>query len=256
MSSLPIIENHSSSSVAVSAINDSSVTKDVVSLDEEDIVDEKKVDEKKVDEKKVDEKKDDSKEDVEDIIHLISSVGYKIPVIRKYAYISNFIKTSLETNNEKEIPLLGCDTKILGFIVEFMNHKKGNDHALKKVDEDSSDDDDDEEEGEKKPYNYKKVVVVPLKSTLKESCKDPWDAELIERISYVDPKCRIVENQMNPDLYKVIQTCDKIDLQSLLIVACARVSLAIKGKSPDEIKKIVTLSKDDSSSSSSSSSSS
>lgn len=186
-------------------------------------------------------------------ILLVSSEGNKYPVRRDWAVISDLISTTLQGDKDAEEIPLGISSSLLKVIIEFMNYKQGYDRVKKNEDESS---DDDDEEDEKKEYDYLKVLTHPLMKTLKDSCKDKRDADLVEKVSWVEPELRKVEGQFNPDLMSLITACDKLSLKSLLNVACAKVALTVKGKHPDEIRSILRASKAPDSSSASSSSTS
>ena len=87
--------------------------------------------------------------DADTIINLISKQGEKFEVSKKCAFISNLVKTSLDTDTEaKELPLPGVSTTELTKIVEYMKHHNG-----------------------KEPD----IVEKPLRSKImKDVCKDPW----------------------------------------------------------------------------------
>ena len=103
---------------------------------------------------------------------LISKEDKKFVLERKNAEISNFIKTTLGLDiTAQEIPLLGINSRTLEYIIEYLNYHKG-------VEKD--------------------VVERPLKSkNMKDACKDPWDADFIDKIGDVSKNS---ENKTNSHL--------------------------------------------------------
>jgi len=124
-------------------------------------------------------------------------------VERKNAFISTLVKTSLE--NEKtasEVPIPGVKSEILEKVIEYMNHHKGVEPP---------------------------IIEKPLRSkVLKDVCKDPWDADFIDRIG---------ENRQ--ELYDLILAANYMDVKSLLHLGCAKVASLIKGQPLEKIKDIL-----------------
>lgn len=59
-------------------------------------------------------------------IKLVSKDGKEFLLDRKYAFISNLIKTSLENDpSATEVPMPGVKADVLAKVVEFMAHHKG-----------------------------------------------------------------------------------------------------------------------------------
>jgi len=81
-----------------------------------------------------------------------------------------------------------------------------------------------------KHHNGKKPeeIAKPIRSVKMERIvSDPWDAEYI--------------NKMNKKtIFQVILGANYMDLPSLLHLGCAKIATLIKGKSPDEIKQILS----------------
>jgi hypothetical protein len=90
-------------------------------------------------------------------LKLISKDGKDFSVPKKFAFISTLVKTSIEGDasaNELEMP--GVRGEILSRVVEYMSHCKGVEPP---------------------------IIEKPLRSkVMKEVCKDPWDADFIDKI--------------------------------------------------------------------------
>jgi len=138
------------------------------------------------------------------IITLKSSDGKAFEIPRNYAYLSNLVKTSLETDAAAtELPLSGVKSDVLAKIVEYLIHHAG-----------------------KEPG----VPEKPLRSkNMKEVCAaHPWDADFIDAVA--------VSKQ---SLYDVILGANYLDIKSLLHLGCAKVASLIKGVPLAKIKAIL-----------------
>jgi len=137
------------------------------------------------------------------IIKLLSKDGKDFSVDKKYAYISNLVKTSLDADpNATEIPMPGVKADILGKIVEYANHHKGTEPP---------------------------IIEKPLRSkVMKDVCKDSWDAEFIDKMG---------DNR--PQLYDLILAANYMDIKGLLHLGCAKVASLIKGQPLEKIKDIL-----------------
>jgi len=137
-------------------------------------------------------------------VKLLSKDGKEFVIQKKYAYISNLIKTSLEHDpSAAEVPMPGVKGDILTKVVEFMQHHKGVEPP---------------------------ILEKPLRSKImKELCKDPWDADYIDKIGE--------DRQL---LYDLILAANYMDIKSLLHLGCAKVASLIKGQPLEKIKDILT----------------
>merc|ERR1711964_631724 len=70
-------------------------------------------------------------------------------------------------------------------------------------------------------------IAKPIKFTKMEKLvEDPWDAE------YINKQTKKVQ-------FQIILGANYMDIKSLLHLGCAKIATLIKGKSPEEIKKIL-----------------
>jgi len=136
-------------------------------------------------------------------IKLISKDGKEFVIEKKFAFVSNLIKTSLEHDPAAtEVPMPGVKADILTKVVEFMQHHK---------------------------VVEPPILEKPLRAkVLKELCKDPWDADYIDRIGD--------DRQL---LYDLILAANYMDIKSLLHLGCAKVASLIKGQPLEKIKDIL-----------------
>jgi len=126
----------------------------------------------------------------------------KFEISKKAALMCNLVKSILEGDaNAKEVEIKKVKEEILVLIVEYLKHHNG-----------------------KKPEE----IAKPIRSVKMERIvSDPWDAEYI--------------NKMNKKtIFQVILGANYMDLPSLLHLGCAKIATLIKGKSPDEIKQILS----------------
>jgi len=137
-------------------------------------------------------------------ITIKSMDGQSFDVPKKYANISNVVKTSLETDADAtEINIPGVRGAILAKVVEYMNYHQGKDPG---------------------------IPDKPLRSkNMKEVCaQHPWDADFIDAIG----------NQRQL-LYDVILAANYMDIKPLLHLGCAKVASLIKGVPLNKIKNIL-----------------
>jgi len=127
-----------------------------------------------------------------------------IPVFKKYVKMSTLIHSSVSDDKEATfLPLPSVTQKILKIVVEYIEHHKG---------------------------VSQEIIPKPLKSkVMKEVCKDPWDAELIDKLLKTDKQA----------LYDVILAANYLDMQDLLHLGCAKVASIIKGQPLEKIKDIL-----------------
>jgi len=136
-------------------------------------------------------------------IKLVAKDQTAVSVEKKYAFVSNLIKTSVEQDpTASELPLQGVAGDILKLLVEYMNHHKGT-----------------EAEIVEKPLRAKEMKAV---------CKDAWDANFIDTVG---------ENRQQ--LYDLILAANYMDIKSLLHLGCAKVASLIKGQPLEKIKDIL-----------------
>jgi len=162
---------------------------------------------------KKEDKKEDKKEaavgdlsldEVTGTLKLVSKDKKEFDVDRKNALISTLIKTSLDTDDKaSEVPIPGVVSTILLEVINYMNHHKGVEPP---------------------------IIEKPLRSkVMKDVCKDPFDAEYIDRIG---------ENRQA--LYDLILAANYMDIKSLLHLGCAKVASLIKGQPLEKIKDILS----------------
>jgi len=146
-------------------------------------------------------------DEVTGTLKLISKDKKEFEVERKNAFISTLVKTSLDTDAAAtEVPIPGVHSAILAEVLTYMNHHKGVEPP---------------------------IVEKPLRSkVMKDVCKDPFDAEFIDRIG---------ENRQA--LYDLILAANYMDIKSLLHLGCAKVASLIKGQPLEKIKDILSTGK-------------
>merc|ERR1711964_326038 len=70
-------------------------------------------------------------------------------------------------------------------------------------------------------------IAKPIRNVKMEKiCEDPWDAEYINK-------------QTKKVIFQIILGANYMDIKSLLDLGCAKIATLIKGKSPEQIKKIL-----------------
>jgi len=145
-----------------------------------------------------------SLDDVAGTLKITSKDKKEYDVDKKNAFISTLIKTSLDTDpSATEVPIPGVTSSVLNEVVAYMNHHKGVEPP---------------------------IIEKPLRSkVMKDVCKDPWDAEFIDRIG---------ENRQA--LYDLILAANYMDIKSLLHLGCAKVASLIKGQPLEKIKDILS----------------
>jgi len=137
-----------------------------------------------------------------DKVELLSKDGQSFEVDKRSAFISQLIRTSLESDTSARQLELTLSGRVLRGVVEYMQHHNGVEPP---------------------------VVEKPLRSkVMKDVCRDPWDAEWIDRIG--------VDRQY---LYDLILAANYLHIHSLLHLACAKVAALIKGQPLDKIKDIL-----------------
>jgi len=145
-----------------------------------------------------------SLDDVTGSLKVVSKDKKEYDVERKNAFISTLIKTSLDTDpSATEVPIPGVASPILTEVIAYMNHHKGVEPP---------------------------IIEKPLRSkVMKDVCKDPFDADFIDRIG---------DNRQA--LYDLILAANYMDIKSLLHLGCAKVASLIKGQPLEKIKDILS----------------
>jgi S-phase kinase-associated protein 1 len=126
----------------------------------------------------------------------------KFEISKKAALMCNLVKSILEGDqNAKNIEIKKVKGDILELIVKYLKHHNG-----------------------KKPAE----IAKPIRSVKMERIvEDKWDAEFIN-------------GMRKKTIFQVILGANYMDLPSLLHLGCAKIATLIKGKSPDEIKQILS----------------
>jgi S-phase kinase-associated protein 1 len=137
-------------------------------------------------------------------IQLESKDKKEFTVVRKHAYVSTLVKTTLEQDKEAiKVPLPGVSAATLARVIEYMSHHKGTEPS---------------------------IIPKPLRNKeMKQVCPDPWDATYIDKIG-----------EIRQDLYDLILAANYLDIKALLHLGCAKVASLIKGQPLEKIKEILT----------------
>merc|ERR1711964_62073 len=125
----------------------------------------------------------------------------KFSISRKAALMCKLVKNIIEGDQTaREIEIKKVSGPILNLIVEYLKHHDG-----------------------KVPAE----IAKPIRSVKMEKIvEDPWDAEFINK-------------QTKKVIFQIILGANYMDIKSLLHLGCAKIATLIKGKSPEEIKKIL-----------------
>ena len=155
-------------------------------------------------EKNVDDELGGLDEDDDEMLTLIScdeDNPAKFEITKKAAMMCNLVKNIIEGDKEaREIEIKKVTGPILKLIVEYLKHHNG-----------------------KVPAE----IAKPIRSVKMEKIvEDPWDAEFINK-------------QTKKIIFQIILGANYMDIKSLLHLGCAKIATLIKGKSPEEIKKIL-----------------
>jgi len=143
--------------------------------------------------------------DLDDSLILVSCDdvnGQQFKIDRQSAMMCNLVKSIIEGDADaKTIEIKKVSTKILEFITEYLLHHKG-----------------------KVPAE----IAKPIRSVKMEKIvEDDWDAKFIN-------------GKSKRDIFQIILGANYMDIKSLLHLGCAKIATMIKGKSPEEIKKILS----------------
>lgn len=146
--------------------------------------------------------------EVDDNLVLVScdeDNSQEFTIDRTSAMMCNLVKSIIEGDSEvKKIEIKKVSQDILALIVEYLKHHKG-----------------------KVPAE----IAKPIRSVkMQKIVEDEWDAEFINKMA-------------KRTIFQIILGANYMDIKSLLHLGCAKIATMIKGKSPEEIKKI--LSEDD-----------
>eukprot|EP01083_Nonionella_stella_P030901 84673_1 len=135
-------------------------------------------------------------------IRLVSCDGESFELPTKFAIHSNLVKSIREGDiHANDISIKKVEKDTLELIVKYLNHHKG-----------------------KAPVDIKK----PIRSVkMDKIVEDVWDAEFINSLT-------------TKVIFQVILAANYMDIKSLLHLGCAKIATMIKGKSPDEIKSILS----------------
>merc|ERR1719430_2096112 len=148
--------------------------------------------------------------ELDDTLLLISSDdanGEKFEIDRESAMMCNLVKSIIEGDSDaKMIEIKKVSSDILKLIVDYLLHHKG-----------------------KVPAD----IAKPIRSVKMEKIvEDEWDATFIN-------------GQSKRNIFQIILGANYMDIKSLLHLGCAKIATMIKGKSPEEIKKILSEEDDD-----------
>jgi len=133
--------------------------------------------------------------------------GHKFKIDRESAMMCNLVKSIIEGDSEaKLIEIKKVSSDILELIVEYLLHHRG-----------------------KVPAE----IAKPIRSVKMEKIvEDEWDAKFIN-------------SQSKRTIFQIILGANYMDIKSLLHLGCAKIATMIKGKSPEEIKKILSEEEDE-----------
>lgn len=121
---------------------------------------------------------------------------------REAAMMCNLVKSIVDGDQEVErIEIKKVNANILELIIKYLKHHNG-----------------------KVPAD----IAKPIRSVKMEKIvEDEWDAQFINGLS-------------KKAVFQVILGANYMDIKSLLHLGCAKIATLIKGKSPEEIKKILS----------------
>jgi len=126
---------------------------------------------------------------------------------RESALMCNLVRSIIEGDSEvKKIEIKKVSAEILEKIVDYLKHHKGHVPA---------------------------EIAKPIRSVKMEKIvEDSWDADFINK-------------QSKRNIFQIILGANYMDIKSLLHLGCAKIATMIKGKSPEEIKKILSEEEDE-----------
>jgi len=145
---------------------------------------------------------DDDEEQTLTVVSMEENDPQKFVINKKAAEMCKLVRSILEGDQSAtEIPIKKVKGDILALIVEYLKHHNG-----------------------KVPAE----IAKPIRSVKMEKIvEDKWDADFINNMS-------------KKVIFQVILGANYMDVPSLLHLGCAKIATLIKGKSPDEIKQILS----------------
>jgi len=152
---------------------------------------------------------DDDGDDELTLISCDEESPAKFAISRKAALMCNLVKNIIEGDKTaKEIEIKKVSGPILNLIIEYLKHHDG-----------------------KVPAEIAKPIRVSEAQAssevmMEKIVEDAWDAEFINK-------------QTKKTIFQIILGANYMDIKSLLHLGCAKIATLIKGKSPEEIKKIL-----------------
>jgi len=154
------------------------------------------------------EAKEESLDDIDEnaTIKLKSKEGTLIEISKKAAFQSKFIKTALEHDKDAaEVQLQHIETAILQKVVDYLVHHLN---------------------------NPAKNIPKPLTTSNLTEVVDAWDAKFAD-----------MENNQD-NMFKVLLAANYMDIGPLLNLMCAKVATLMRGKTPEEIRRVFNIRSD------------
>ena len=150
---------------------------------------------------------DDLDDDTLKLVSMEEDAPREFEISAKAASMCKLVKSIVEGDKEAtEIPIKKVSGDVLELIVEYLKHHDG-----------------------KVPAE----IAKPIRSVkMDKIVEDKWDAEFINKLS-------------KKMIFQVILGANYMDVPSLLHLGCAKIATLIKGKSPDEIRAILSEDGDD-----------
>eukprot|EP00581_Thalassiosira_minuscula_P012556 CAMPEP_0183730544 /NCGR_PEP_ID=MMETSP0737-20130205/33114_1 /TAXON_ID=385413 /ORGANISM="Thalassiosira miniscula, Strain CCMP1093" /LENGTH=167 /DNA_ID=CAMNT_0025963067 /DNA_START=136 /DNA_END=636 /DNA_ORIENTATION=- len=151
-------------------------------------------------------------DDVHGTVKLVSKEGDTFEVPVEIAKLSNLVVTTLGEDDSDEdnggdmveIPLPNVKATVLAKVIEYCTHYK-----------------------QEEPMT---TITTPLKSNRIEEIVQEWYADFVN-----------VDQQL---LFELVTAANFMDIKALLDLTCLAVSVLIKGKSAEEIRRIFNISND------------
>jgi len=135
------------------------------------------------------------------ITYLHTSDGGWFPINLKALRLSKLLCIQAESNPFEAITVNKVSKHIMSLVTEYLIHHNG-----------------------KQPAE----IAKPIRSiNMYKMVEDPWDAWYANKMS-------------KREIFQVILAANYIDCQSLLELGCAKIGTLIKGKSPEEIRRILS----------------
>jgi len=140
------------------------------------------------------------------ITYIHTADGGWFPINLKALRLSKLLSVQAEQNPFEAIYVSKCTKDIMSLVSEYLIHHNGKEPAK---------------------------IAKPVRSIhMHKIVEDPWDAVFTDKMS-------------KRNLFDVIQAANYIDCQSLLELGCAKIGTLLKGKSPEEIRRILSQEDDD-----------